>query len=272
MPLMYDIVVLGAGVVGLSTALKLQDRGYNCTIISEYLPGDKKTIEYTSPWAGAHHVSRAEGDKVQEAYDFRTFETMWSMSEPGHPASGCFMRIHQIERFVKQPSSAYSSYGFMPGHRLVRDEAEDKVTVEFETVTIDTSVYLPYLLSTFLSNGGRVIRTRVGHLSQVAQGAHTGSKPDLIVVCTGIGTRSLGGVEDQDVFPIRGQTVLIRAPWINFGISEKNPDCISYIIPRQSGDVSIRDSWLNYSWVCIGCTGRNVRNQRLVPSRSSRNH
>jgi UDP-N-acetylmuramyl tripeptide synthase len=74
-------------VVGLSTALRLQEKGYTTTIVAEYLPGDKKTIDYTSSWAvsifhlldaqvhrnteigsiqGAHHVSRAQGDKVQE--------------------------------------------------------------------------------------------------------------------------------------------------------------------------------------------------------------
>ncbi|KAG8744307.1 hypothetical protein FRC10_010379 [Ceratobasidium sp. 414] len=163
-------------------------------------------------------------DKLIGAYDIRTFEVMWNMSEPGHPASGCFMRLHQVEHFIKQSSSAYSSYGFMPGHRLAHDEVQDKATVEFETVTIDTSVYLPYLLSTFLSNG------------------------DVIVVCTGIGTRSLGGVEDRNVFPVRGQTVLIRAPWINFGISEKTPDHISYIIPRQSGDVVLGGTYGINDW------------------------
>jgi D-amino-acid oxidase len=59
------------------------------------------------------------------------------------------------------------------------------------------------------------------------------------VVCVGLGARLLGGVDDRDVYPIRGQVVLIRAPWIKFGVSEKTPDHISYIIPRQSGDVSL---------------------------------
>ena len=61
-------------------------------------------------------------------------------------------------------------------HKLSHDETNSKVTVEFETVTIDTSVYLPHLLSSFLSKGGRIVRARVGHISQVAQGSYT-SKP-----------------------------------------------------------------------------------------------
>ncbi|QRW10503.1 FAD-dependent oxidoreductase [Ceratobasidium sp. AG-Ba] len=229
---MANIVVLGAGVVGLSTALRLQESGYAVTIIAEHFPGDKKTIEYTSPWAGAHH---------------RTFEVMWKMSEPGHPAAGCFMRLPQTEIFVKQPSETYSCYEYMPGHRLTNDEANSKVTVEFETITIDTAVYLPYLFTSFLGKGGRVVRARVGHISQVALGSYT-PKPDLIVVCAGIGARSLGGIEDKDVFPIRGQIALIRAPWIKFGISEKTPERFCYIIPRQSGDVVIGGTYGINDW------------------------
>jgi hypothetical protein len=56
--------VLNTGVVGLTTALKLQERGgYRVTIIAETLPSDPKNIRYTSPWAGAHHVSSAGHDK-----------------------------------------------------------------------------------------------------------------------------------------------------------------------------------------------------------------
>lgn len=245
---MSCVAVLGAGVVGLSTATRLQEKGFDVNIIAEFLPGDEKTIGYTSPWAGAHHVSRAEGDKVQLKYDQRTFEVMWEMSDPEHPASGCFMRLHQVEHFIEQERATYSPYEFMPGYKLVRDETQSRVTVEFETVTIDTSIYLPYLLSSFSAKGGRVFRHRVGHITQVAQGSYTPRKPDAIVVCTGIGSRSLGGVEDMDVYPIRGQTILIRAPWVKFGISEKTPESISYIIPRQSGDVIIGGTYGVDDW------------------------
>jgi len=45
------IVVLGAGVVGLSTSLKILDEGHDVTIVSEILPSDPKSIRYTSHWA-----------------------------------------------------------------------------------------------------------------------------------------------------------------------------------------------------------------------------
>ncbi|KAG8710473.1 hypothetical protein FRC11_004479 [Ceratobasidium sp. 423] len=107
----------------------------------------------------------------------------------------------------------------------------------FNTITIDTPVYLPYLLSTFLGKGGSVVRARIMHISQVAQGSFTSTKPDAIVVCTGIGARTLGGVEDKDVYPVRGQIVLIRAPWVKFGRTKSETGAWSYIIPRRTGDV-----------------------------------
>ena len=39
------------GVIGLTTALKIKEQGYNVTIVAEILPTDPKTIRYTSHWA-----------------------------------------------------------------------------------------------------------------------------------------------------------------------------------------------------------------------------
>lgn len=48
---MGKIVVIGAGVVGLTTARLLQERGHSVVIVAKWLPGDM-SIEYTSPYAG----------------------------------------------------------------------------------------------------------------------------------------------------------------------------------------------------------------------------
>lgn len=64
------------------------------------------------------------------------------------------------------------------------------------------------------------------------------SKVDAIVVCAGMGARNIGGVDDMNMFPIRGQTILLRAPWVRFGrtlVDEFGKK--TYTIPRRSGDV-----------------------------------
>jgi 2-polyprenyl-6-methoxyphenol hydroxylase-like FAD-dependent oxidoreductase len=73
------------GVVGLTTAIMIQERGdLQVTIVAENLPSDPKSIRYTSYWAvraprllavyelkhgtqGADHVSRAGEDLRQQS-------------------------------------------------------------------------------------------------------------------------------------------------------------------------------------------------------------
>lgn len=48
------------------------------------------------------------------------------------------------------------------------------------------------------------------HISEAASIHHSGQKANVIINCTGLNARTLGGVEDKDMIPIRGQTVLVR--------------------------------------------------------------
>lgn len=54
----------------------------------------------------------------------------------------------------------------------------------------------------------------------------------LVFNCTGIGAHSLGGVSDKDMYPTRGQVVVVRAPHIreNRALVSKHFD--TYVIPR----------------------------------------
>lgn len=51
---MPNIVVIGAGVSGLTSALLLaRDKKNKVAVVARHMPGDYD-IEYTSPWAGAN--------------------------------------------------------------------------------------------------------------------------------------------------------------------------------------------------------------------------
>ena len=44
--------LMGTGVVGLTTAIRIQETGgYDVNVVGEVLPSDPKTIKYTSHWA-----------------------------------------------------------------------------------------------------------------------------------------------------------------------------------------------------------------------------
>lgn len=187
---------------------------------------------------------------MQQKIDQETFKIMWDLSEKGGAAEGCFLRVPQIEYYGDRieephPLSWMPDFKVLPESSLLPDTV---CGVSFTTVTIDTPVYLNYLLARFLSCGGSIIRGSVQHINQVIEGAFTGT-PDAAVVCAGLGARFLGGIEDRDVYPLRGQTILVRAPWIRFGrtISTKQ-GLWTYIIPRRSGDVIIGGTKIADDW------------------------
>lgn len=256
-----EIIVLGAGVIGLTTALKIQLQGvYNVTIIAETLPSDPQSIRYTSSWAGAHHVFNHTDDALQHELEEMTFEVMWALSTSGNEAEECFLRIPQTEYFFDHNFPEPSPLEAMPNFKRL-EESElipgAKSGVSFTTVTIDVPIYLNYLFSRFVANGGKLIRGSVQHINQIIEGGAslfaggTGSKPpDAVVVCVGLGARFLGGVEDKDVYPIRGQTVIVRAPWVRFGrtISLDDKGAVTYIIPRRSSDVVVGGTRVPNDW------------------------
>ncbi|KAL4251974.1 DAMOX/DASOX family protein [Abortiporus biennis] len=236
------VVVIGAGVVGLTTAVKIQEHGsYNVTIIAETFPTDPKSIRYTSLWAGAHHVSHAEGEAKQQKIDEDTFKVMWELSAPGGEAEGCFLRLPQTDYFY---DGRDTHLDWMPDFKKLSEDSliQDAQTgISFTTLTIDTPVYLPYLLSRFLSKGGRIVRASVQHINQIVEGgadvfsfSHAGKNiPDAIVACPGLGARTLGGIEDKDVYPTASHAA--DGLW-------------TYIIPRRSGDVIVGGTKEDNDW------------------------
>ncbi|KAF5383266.1 hypothetical protein D9615_005065 [Tricholomella constricta] len=241
-----NVIVLGAGVVGLTTALKIQEqRGYNVSLLADVLPSDEKSTKYTSHWAGAHHVLNVTEDARQQKMDLETFKVMWELSAPGTETEQYFKRIVQTEYYTN--TKLLPPLDRMPNYKVLAPETLPTGIVHgssFSTLTIDTPKYLAYLAARLVSAGGQLVRGSVQHIDQVLEGGagiftpnRTPARPDAVVVCTGLGTRFLGGIEDKDMHPIRGQTVLVRAPWIDFGRTIGAENSWTYVIARHSGDV-----------------------------------
>lgn len=253
-----EIVVIGAGVIGLTTALRIQEtRKYHVAIIAETLPSDPLTIRYTSQWAGAIHSGSSqayvdEAHPKQSEFDNETFKIMWDLSAPGSEAERCFKRLTKMSYYGETRPKPHPLES-MPDFRYMNPEGFVE-GVSFSTVSVDVPIYFNYLLSRFLAHGGAIVRAQVQHVSQVMEGGvgpFTGAKnpckPAAVVACVGLGVRFLGGVEDKDLIAIRGQTILLKAPWVDECIHTYDGP-MSYVIPRRSGGVVVGGTYGKDDW------------------------
>ncbi|KAJ6469204.1 D-amino-acid oxidase [Mycena vitilis] len=242
------ITVIGAGVIGLTTAIKLQEKGYQVTIVAEIWPTDYPSPHYTSHWAGGHHCTAAEStDLRQQKMDTETFRVFCEMSEPGHPAENCFIRTPQYEHYFEDFAhprglETMPNFELMPQSALIPGAV---FGISFTAISFDPPKYLDYLHHRFLAAGGRLVHGSVQHIKQVVEGGSAvfeglpPTPPAAVIVCAGLGARTLGGVEDKTVTSMRGQTVVLHAPWVRFGATRRKieDEMISYVIPRHNGNI-----------------------------------
>ena len=82
MSLEPEYIILGAGVIGLTTAIELSTRypTFHITILAKHLPGDR-SVEYCSPWAGANWLSVATDGGRQEGWDRVTYEKLGELAD-----------------------------------------------------------------------------------------------------------------------------------------------------------------------------------------------
>ncbi|KAJ7484478.1 D-amino-acid oxidase [Mycena latifolia] len=245
-----NVFVVGAGVIGLTTAIQALEAGYNVTLFAEIFPSDPKSIKYTSCWAGANHRSFAGYGPQMHQLERETMQFEFTQT-------GGLDGQDEIKHF----SQFYSDFHSISASELPEGVADGG---KFTTICMDVPNYLPYLMERFFQAGGLAFRTTVSSLSSLisvkdrpafeafpptSTGSPPFSEPAAVINCTGLGALSLGDVLDTDVYPTRGETILIRAPWVHHSMTYffKNGD-FSYIIPRKSGDIILGGTFQVNDW------------------------
>ncbi|CAG8972662.1 hypothetical protein HYALB_00009302 [Hymenoscyphus albidus] len=251
---MPNIVVVGAGVTGLTTTLLLSKKpGYHVTVIAKHMPGDYD-IEYTSPWAGANWLPMADaaGSKwekttwpelarlakdVPEAGIHFQNTVIYNREKDSNTATGLWLKtLTSTEPWFK---NVVSDFRIVPAKDI--PTFADSATA-FTSLCINTAIYLPYLVSQCLANGATFTRKTISHISEAASLHHSGQKADVIVNCTGLLASKLGGVMDAEVIPVRGQIVVVRNdPGVMLTISgtDDGEDELTYIMKRAAGGGTI---------------------------------
>ncbi|KAE8405769.1 PTR2-domain-containing protein [Aspergillus pseudonomiae] len=238
-----DIVVLGAGIIGLNVALELSKRGYgqHITIMAEHLPGDE-SIDYTSPWAGANFSGISGSDANALRWDRSGYLAMMRLIDTGAEEAKYLSKTESTEYWDQAPSQdkIISMTEYL--HDLVIIPPSDlpkgvAFGIRFTTVTLNAPAhceYLKYLLSQPQYGGIKFVRRKVSSLQDAFLYG-----TQIVFNCIGNAASSLAGVADLKCYPTRGQIILVKAPSVRVNVMRHGKDYETYIIPRPRSDGTV---------------------------------
>ncbi|KAI8321396.1 FAD dependent oxidoreductase [Martensiomyces pterosporus] len=250
------VVVIGSGVIGLTTALSLQKtRRYAVTVVASDIADDLDgphgiSQDWASPFAGANWRPYSSKDNAllraaeEEAY-FKLRDIARESPEAG-------VRVVPIIDFGSGPSERELSFlNYAKNVRELDPRLWPKTAsfgYTYDSLIVNVLQYLPWLTAQFRKLGGNVKRAHLDHILDALK--HADGPCGVIVNCTAMGSLNLGGVKDSTVYPIRGQTILVRAPRVNFTttLPSSEPEKATYVIPRGDETAILGGVFQRHNW------------------------
>ena len=187
------MIVVGAGVVGLSCAVRLLEAGHDVAVLARDLP-----LETTSSVAAAlWYPYRALPQDRVTAWAATTYDVLGGLA--AEPDTGVVMRAGTE---VFRAAAARPVVGRRRARPAPRDRDLPAPYVDgwsFTAPVVEMPVYLAWLARRVVDLGGSVTRLALAALP---------AGGDLVVNCAGLGARGLAG--DPTVVPVRGQVVVVE--------------------------------------------------------------
>jgi D-amino-acid oxidase len=211
------VVVVGAGVIGLSCALRLLEAGHRIDVLARDLP-----LETTSSVAAAiwYPYLALPQDKVT-AWGATSYAEFARLAADG--ATGVAMRRGTELLLEETPDpwwvTAVPALARTPAPSPYRDGWS------FVTPVVDMPRYLRWLAGRVYDEGGTITRMALSRLPDAP----------LVVNCSGLGSRALAA--DTTTRPVRGQVVVVEQFGLEeWWLAEAGPggDVPTYVIPRTT--------------------------------------
>jgi D-amino-acid oxidase len=216
-----DAVVVGCGVIGLTTAVRLREAGLGVRIVTAALPPDTTSSVAAALW----YPYRAYPEDRVLSWGSRTFAVFEELARV--PESGVRLREGLEIWREPVPDPWWADAVPHPVRRCAEDELPPgyKDGHAFVAPVVEMPTYLGYLLDRFVAAGGALEERPLRSLDEAGEGR-------VVVNCAGLGARELVG--DASLAPIRGQVVRVRNPGLErFLLDEANPEGVTYVIPRS---------------------------------------
>jgi glycine/D-amino acid oxidase-like deaminating enzyme len=223
------VAIIGAGVMGLTTARLVQEAGFPVTLYAAALPPDTTSNIAGGQWSPFGHYREDTVTSAWQAqfaaaldYSWRRFQIM----------VGEDYGIRWLPTYVDAPADGDDGPSpldaFHPGRRVLTT-AEHPFALErivrFDTMYIETGRFLRELAEDIQIAGGRFVTRRFTTPAEI------GALPETLVFnCTGLGARALFG--DDEMVPIRGQlAILLPQPEVRYAFTGG----AGYMFPRADG-------------------------------------
>jgi D-amino-acid oxidase len=216
-----DVIVVGCGVIGLTTAISLRESGLDANIVTAELPEATTSSVAAAIW----YPYKAYPEDLVLSWGRKTYEVLEKLSATSE--SGVLMR-DGVEIWHEPASDPWWADAVPYVRRLRTDELPPGYSTghAFVAPVVEMPVYLSHLMDRFAASGGNVERRTLSSLDEVS------GETRVIVNCAGLGARDL--VADAFMYPIRGQIVRVRNPGLKrFVLDEENPEGVTYIVPRS---------------------------------------
>lgn len=206
--------MVGAGVVGLTCAVRLLEAGHRVDVVARDLPRETTSSVAAAIWYPYRALPQ---DRVTTwaATSYAVFDAL-ADTDPG---SGVRMRAG-TEVFGSRQADPWWRPAVPLLERVVDLPAGSVDGWTFTAPVVEMSVYLDWLGARVDELGGTITRL---NLKALPEGA------DLVVNCAGLGARLLGA--DRSVVPVRGQVVYVE----QFGLERWWLDGAgpTYVVPRS---------------------------------------
>jgi D-amino-acid oxidase len=224
------VIVVGAGVIGLSCAVRLLEAGHRVDVVARDLPLETTSAVAAAIWYPYHAFPR---DLVTawSARSYRAFESLADLPETG------VRMVAGTEVFgAPQPDPWWASAVPSLDHETALPEGF-AAGWTFVTPLIEMPVYLAWLAGRVDELGGTITRL---NLPTLPDGG------DVVVNCSGLGGRLLGA--DPSVTPASGQVVYVEQFGLHrWWLDGAAPDAPTYVIPR-SRDVVVGGTDVEGDW------------------------